>query len=54
LLAVFAVQNEFGPRIPVRAIGFATPASLSVSLANSPKTKAVVTTIVCNDDIIPR
>ena len=47
-------QGEFGARVPVKAIGFATPACLSSTLADAPNTKRIVKTVVLGDDIIPR
>lgn len=53
-IAALELQGEFGPRVPVRSVGFSTPASLSESLAFAPLTRRICTTVVLGDDIIPR
>ena len=53
-IAALELQGEFGPRVPVRSVGFSTPASLSESLASAPLTRRICTTVVLGDDIIPR
>ncbi len=53
-VAALELQGEFGPRVPVRCVGFSTPASLSEDLAASPLTRRFCTTVVLGDDMIPR
>ncbi len=53
-VAALELQGEFGPRVPVRSVGFSTPASLSESLACAPLMRRIVTTCVLGDDVIPR
>lgn len=53
-IAALELQGEFGPRVPVRCVGFSTPASLSESIACAPATRRICTTVVLGDDIVPR
>jgi len=53
-VAALELQGEFGVRVPVRSVGFSSPASLSEEVAASPLTRKIITTVVLGDDMIPR
>ena len=53
-VAALELQGEFGVRVPVKSVGFSSPASLSEDVASAPLTRKIITTVVLGDDMIPR